>query len=92
MKERMANQSGFFIPDELKSEILRKQALTLLTIDPEQHTDIPRDVDNFTQIFPLEPPQTNSNKASALFGYTTSVYKGVNTKDSYTYCLRRVHG
>ncbi|CAD5119405.1 DgyrCDS8020 [Dimorphilus gyrociliatus] len=92
MKERLGNQSGFFVPDELKSEILRKQALTLLTIDPEQHTDIPRDVDNFTQIYPLEPPQTNTNKTSTLFGYTTSVYKGVNTKDSYTYCLRRVHG
>lgn len=54
--------------------------------------DIPAEVDNYHNLFPLEPPLANPMQKSNTFGYPTTCYKAVNTKDGLTYCLRRVHG
>ena len=53
---------------------------------------IPKEVDNYHDLYPLEPLPTDPMHKSNTFGYTTSVYKAVNTKDGLTYCLRRIHG
>lgn len=54
--------------------------------------DIPPEVDNYHNLFPLEPPQGNNLQKSTTFGYPTTCYKAVNTKDGMTYCLKRIHG
>jgi hypothetical protein len=55
--------------------------------------DIPREVDDYHNLVPLEPPPLNPmQQKSSTFGYPTSTYKAVNTKDGLVYCLRRIHG
>ena len=44
-------------------------------IDPESYPNLPTDVDNFTNLCPLEPPPANPLHKSHTFGYVTSVYK-----------------
>ncbi|KAL5011536.1 hypothetical protein ScPMuIL_010087 [Solemya velum] len=87
-----ANMPQFYMPDELKMEILNRHALTLAQIDPAHCPDIPREVDNYHNLFPLEPPPSSPMQKSSTFSYSTTCYKAVNTKDGLTYCMRRVHG
>lgn len=54
--------------------------------------DLPREVDNYHNLVPLEPPPVNPMQKSSTFGYQTSTYKATNTKDGLVYCLRRIHG
>lgn len=54
--------------------------------------DIPAEVDTYRNLFPLEPPPDNPHHKSKTFGYPTTCYKALNTKDGHTYCLRRIHG
>ncbi|XP_064636086.1 PAN2-PAN3 deadenylation complex subunit pan3-like isoform X2 [Lineus longissimus] len=86
------NMVGFGMSEEHKLEILNKQALTLMQIDPEQNPDIPHEVDNYQNLFPLEPPQSSALQKSSTFGYPTTCYKATCTKDGLVYCLRRIHG
>ena len=55
-------------------------------------SDIPAEVDTYRNLFPLEPPTDNPHHKSKTFGYPTTCYKALNTKDGLTYCLRRIHG
>ncbi|KAK6172940.1 hypothetical protein SNE40_016494 [Patella caerulea] len=86
------NMPQFFMPDELKLQILNEHALTMAQIDQSHNPEIPSEVDNYHNIFPLEPPPANPLQKSNIFSYPTSCFKAVNTKDGLTYCLRRVHG
>lgn len=86
------NMPQFFMPDEIKMELLNRHACSLLQIDPAQHPDIPTEVDSYNQLYPLEQSMTNPLQKSSTFSYPTTCYKAVNTKDGLTYCLRRIHG
>ncbi|XP_069129497.1 PAN2-PAN3 deadenylation complex subunit pan3-like isoform X1 [Argopecten irradians] len=86
------NMPQFFMPDELRVEILNRHALTMAQIDTSANPDIPVEVDTYHNLFPLEPPPSNPMQKSNRFSYPTTCYKAVNTKDGLTYCLRRVHG
>ena len=86
------NMPQFFMLNELKLDILNRHALTLAQIDLQQNPDIPTEVDNYHNLFPLEPPPPSSMQKSNRFSYPTTCYKAVNTKDGLTYCLRRIHG
>lgn len=86
------NMPQFYMVDELKMEVLNRHALTLAQIDLSQNQDIPTEVDNYHNLFPLEPPPPTSMQKSNRFSYPTTCYKAVNTKDGLTYCLRRIHG
>ncbi|KAJ8785630.1 hypothetical protein J1605_007227 [Eschrichtius robustus] len=56
-------------------------------------TPVPTEVDSYHSLFPLEPlPPPNRIQKSSNFGYITSCYKAVNSKDDLPYCLRRIHG
>lgn len=87
-----SNLPSFFMPDEIKAEMLNRHAVTLAQIDPEQNPDIPQEVDAYRCLCPLEPPPPNPLHKSSTFGYPTTCYKATNTKDGLVYCLRRIHG
>ncbi|XP_052793703.1 PAN2-PAN3 deadenylation complex subunit pan3-like isoform X2 [Mya arenaria] len=87
-----SNMPQFFMPDELKMEVLNRSAITMAQIDLGQNIDIPSEVDTYRNLFPLEPPPDNPHHKSKTFGYPTTCYKALNTKDGQTYCLRRIHG
>lgn len=87
-----ANAPSFFMANELRQEIIRKQSLRMLTVDTENDPSIPSEVDNYHSLFPLEAIQENSLQKSATFCYVTSCYKAIKYKDGLPYCLRRIHG
>ena len=88
-----ANMPSFFMPDEIKLELLNRHTATLAQIDPEQNPDIPQEVDNYHCLFPLEPTSASPlQQKSGIFGYPTTCYKAMNSKDAMPYCLRRIHG
>ncbi|ESO93814.1 hypothetical protein LOTGIDRAFT_209346 [Lottia gigantea] len=87
-----ANLPQFFMADEIKLQILNEHALTMAQLDQSHNTELPAEVDNYHNLFPLEPPPANPLQKSNIFGYPTSCFKAVNVKDGMTYCLRRIHG
>nr|XP_039255415.1 PAN2-PAN3 deadenylation complex subunit pan3-like [Styela clava] len=91
MKQRV-NAPSFFMPNELRQSILRKQTLTMLTVDAEQDTSVPAEVDNYHSLFPLEPIVDTPMQKSSTFSFVTSCYKAIKYKDGLPYCLRRIHG
>lgn len=82
------NSQDFFLQDEIKKEILHKQAIVMSEV--EGVTDIPSEVDKYCNLVPLE--LFSKHHVSGRFRYTHSVYKAVNQKDGLTYCLHRLHG
>jgi hypothetical protein len=79
---------SFFTPEELKAELLLRNAVMLSQPNPSVFSDLPAQVDHFTELCPIE---TQLQK-SGTFGYPSTVYKAVNSKNGFTYCLRRIHG
>ncbi|XP_053564457.1 PAN2-PAN3 deadenylation complex subunit PAN3 isoform X2 [Bombina bombina] len=87
-----ANAPSFFMADELRQELINRHLITMAQID-QTDMPVPAEVDSYHSLFPLEPlPPPNRIHKSSNFGYVTSCYKAVNSKDDLPYCLRRVHG
>nr|XP_021141872.1 PAB-dependent poly(A)-specific ribonuclease subunit PAN3 isoform X6 [Columba livia] len=78
-----ANAPSFFMADELRQELINRHLITMAQID---QADIPA----VPAFLPLPPP--NRIQKTSNFGYITSCYKAVNSKDDLPYCLRRIHG
>ncbi|XP_066590957.1 PAN2-PAN3 deadenylation complex subunit pan3 [Prorops nasuta] len=79
---------GFFVSENLRLDILQKNALTLAQPDFIRFADLPNEVDNYHELCPLEPIH---KPASTVLGYQTSTYKATNIKSGTRYCLRRIH-
>lgn len=80
--------NSYFAPEEIRQEIIHKNTITLCQPNRQIFPDLPQQVEHFHDICPLEP----STHKSATFGYPTSVYKAINGKNGFSYCLRRIHG
>uniref|UniRef100_A0A287D210 PAN2-PAN3 deadenylation complex subunit PAN3 n=1 Tax=Ictidomys tridecemlineatus TaxID=43179 RepID=A0A287D210_ICTTR len=88
-----ANAPSFFMADELRQELINRHLITMAQIDQADMPAVPTEVDSYHSLFPLEPlPPPNRIQKSSNFGYITSCYKAVNSKDDLPYCLRRIHG
>uniref|UniRef100_A0A6I8NM31 PAN2-PAN3 deadenylation complex subunit PAN3 n=1 Tax=Ornithorhynchus anatinus TaxID=9258 RepID=A0A6I8NM31_ORNAN len=88
-----ANAPSFFMADELRQELINRHLITMAQIDQADIPAVPAEVDSYHSLFPLEPlPPPNRIQKSSNFGYITSCYKAVNSKDDLPYCLRRIHG
>ncbi|XP_065437455.1 PAN2-PAN3 deadenylation complex subunit PAN3 isoform X5 [Chrysemys picta bellii] len=87
-----ANAPSFFMTDELRQELINRHLITMAQID-QADIPVPTEVDSYHSLFPLEPlPPPNRIQKTSNFGYITSCYKAVNSKDDLPYCLRRIHG
>ncbi|XP_068281442.1 PAN2-PAN3 deadenylation complex subunit PAN3 isoform X2 [Nyctibius grandis] len=87
-----ANAPSFFMADELRQELINRHLITMAQID-QADIPVPAEVDSYHSLFPLEPlPPPNRIQKTSNFGYITSCYKAVNSKDDLPYCLRRIHG
>ncbi|CAH7278675.1 Pan3 [Phodopus roborovskii] len=74
-------------------ELINRHLITMAQIDQADMPAVPTEVDSYHSLFPLEPlPPPNRIQKSSNFGYITSCYKAVNSKDDLPYCLRRIHG
>lgn len=93
----------FFLPEKLREDAQRKLEATHQVLASEYclvllwivsafltGTDsaLPN-VDHFTSLVPLD---TNNRESTAIFGYTSWVYKAVSQENGRTYCLRRIKG
>ncbi|XP_066873025.1 PAN2-PAN3 deadenylation complex subunit PAN3 isoform X7 [Kogia breviceps] len=88
-----ANAPSFFMADELRQELINRHLITMAQIDQADMPAVPTEVDSYHSLFPLEPlPPPHRIQKSSNFGYITSCYKAVNSKDDLPYCLRRIHG
>ncbi|XP_043929204.1 PAN2-PAN3 deadenylation complex subunit PAN3 [Protopterus annectens] len=88
-----ANAPSFFMADELRQELINKHLITMAQIDQTENPGIPTEVDSYHSLFPLEPlPPPNCIQKTSNFGYITSCYKVISSKDDVPYCLRRIHG
>lgn len=83
-------ESAFFLPDEIRSEILARNEISNLMLDPVDVTQhaLPPEVDNYHSLYPLEPVQALHGKLTIL----SSTYKGTHSTTGIKYCLRRLHG
>ncbi|XP_076546141.1 poly(A) specific ribonuclease subunit PAN3 isoform X3 [Osmia lignaria lignaria] len=79
---------SFFVSENLRMDILQKNALTLAQPDVVRFPDLPNEVDNYHELCPLEPIH---KPASTILGYQTSTYKATSIKSGTRYCLRRIH-
>lgn len=75
--------SDFFIPDDLREDLQRKSEAALLTYASSQT------VAHYHSLALLD---THDLKGPHFFGYPSSVYKAVSSKDGHTYALRRLEG
>ncbi|XP_076321729.1 PAN2-PAN3 deadenylation complex subunit pan3-like isoform X2 [Tachypleus tridentatus] len=84
--------SSFFLSDELRMDIQHRQSLTLAQVNPNLHSDLPAEVDNYHNLSPLEAIINGSSRKSVTFRLHTTVYKARNVKTGVYYCLRRIQG
>ncbi|KAI8907247.1 kinase-like domain-containing protein [Gorgonomyces haynaldii] len=79
----------FFIPDDLREFLLRKNEAMLQVADTanEHPRQLPSQVHTYHTLVPLEQ---HSDKESPMFGYVTSVYKAVRSVDGKMYVLKRI--
>lgn len=86
------NHTSFFVPDEVKLELMHRSAVLLSQPNPNLFHDLPTQIDHYHEVCPLENTHHHGPQKSSSFGYTSTVYKSVNSKNGFTYCLRRIHG
>lgn len=79
---------SFFVPEELKAELVQRAAVCLSQINPSAFPSLPTVVEHFTELVPIE----SHHQKSSTFGYPSTVYKAVNSKNGSVYSLRRIHG
>lgn len=83
------DNSSFYMTENIRAEIQHKNALTLVSANPELFPELPLEVDNYHDLVPLERIPTGIKPN--MIGYLTSTYKATNIKSGTRYCLRRVH-
>ena len=85
-----SNAPSNLAENEVKLEILKRQQICLSQSNPDGNPEIPTQVDNFTNLCPLEAGSANLMQKSHTFGYVTTVYKATNIKEAQHVAMRRV--
>ncbi|XP_055846663.1 PAN2-PAN3 deadenylation complex subunit PAN3 isoform X2 [Episyrphus balteatus] len=89
MQPKTQLETAFFIPDEMRSEILSRNEISNFILDTSDaaNSNIPLEVDNYHSLYPLEPPQLHPKMTMP-----TSTYKATHSTTGIKYTLRRLHG
>ena len=85
-----SNAPSNLAENEVKLEILKRQQICLAQSNPDANPEIPTQVDNFTNLCPLEAGSASLMQKSHTFGYVTTVYKATNIKEAQHVAMRRV--
>lgn len=91
MQPKTQLESAFFMPDEMRSDILARNEISNLIMDAAeaaQHS-LPLEVDNYHALYPLEPPAQPMHTKLTL---PASTYRATHNSTGLKYCLRRLHG
>lgn len=90
MQPKTQLETAFFMPDEMRAEVLARNEISNLMLDPAeaQQQSLPLEVDNYHALYPLEPIQPIHTKMTM----PSSSYKATHSSTGIKYCLRRLHG
>lgn len=91
MQPKTQLESAFFMPDEMRTDILARNEISNLIMDATeaaQHA-LPLEVDNYHALYPLEPPAQAMHTKLTL---PASTYRATHNSTGFKYCLRRLHG
>eukprot|EP00051_Salpingoeca_urceolata_P000949 m.37506 g.37506 ORF g.37506 m.37506 type:complete len:626 (+) comp11108_c0_seq2:145-2022(+) len=84
-----AAQHSFFMSEDLRAELVARQQVTELQVEPGSVPGVPSQVDNYHSLMPLEPPSSELGK---VFRFPSTTYKAFSVADGKAYCLRRISG
>lgn len=79
---------SYFVSDDVKVELLRKQQILLTPYNPELYPDQPDAIEHYHDLIPIDEP---TGMQSSTYGCASTVYKGTNSKTGEVFCLRRIH-
>ncbi|XP_032235298.1 PAN2-PAN3 deadenylation complex subunit pan3 isoform X2 [Nematostella vectensis] len=91
LQNYQSRSNTFSMSSSLRQELLNQHTLSMASLNPDD-TSVPQEVDSYHTLCPLEPLDTPTDQAQRTFGYITTCYKAINSKDGLLYVLRRVHG
>ncbi|KAF9168571.1 PAB-dependent poly(A)-specific ribonuclease subunit 3 [Actinomortierella ambigua] len=80
---------GFFISDNLREELHRKNEAILQAPVNAQDFGLPDELHEYHSLYPLD---TSQDRSTEVFGYPSAVYKCMCAADGRTYALRRIEG
>ncbi|XP_046807117.1 PAN2-PAN3 deadenylation complex subunit PAN3 isoform X2 [Lucilia cuprina] len=92
MQPKTQLESAFFLPDEMRAEILSRNVISNLMLDASeaaQHA-LPMEIDNYHTLYPLEALPVQPLHAKLTL--PSSTYKATHSTTGIKYCLRRLHG
>ncbi|XP_065359012.1 PAN2-PAN3 deadenylation complex subunit PAN3 isoform X3 [Calliphora vicina] len=92
MQPKTQLESAFFLPDEMRAEILSRNVISNLMLDASeaaQHA-LPMEIDNYHTLYPLEALPVQPLHAKLTL--PSSTYKATHSSTGIKYCLRRLHG
>lgn len=88
----LKRSESYFMSDELRSELIRKNLLTLAVPTQELAIQLPAQVKDYHNLVPLDNQQINIDHKSRTFGYQTISYKATHIKTNCVYYLKRIIG
>lgn len=92
MQPKTHLESAFFLPVEMRAELLSRNMISNLIADPSeaaQHA-LPMELDNYHSLYPLEAMPVQPIHAKMTL--PTSTYKATHCTSGVKFCLRRLHG
>lgn len=82
--EHQTNINDMFIPNDLREELLKKNAATLQTL---ALLTLPDHVGEYHSLVPMD---TTFTQPSAVYGFPSYVYKAMSNVDGNPYAIRRI--
>ncbi|XP_066910079.1 PAN2-PAN3 deadenylation complex subunit pan3-like isoform X1 [Clytia hemisphaerica] len=85
------DQTSFFMSQQMRMELLKQRSVLLSENKDLAGLGLPENIENYHSLHPLEDIKSQIS-GQRLFGYTSTCYRVVNSKDGLHYCMRRIHG
>ena len=80
---------SFFVTEELRLELLRKQMIHFSQTNSHLYNEIPIQVESYQDLCPIE--ENPGLESSFFYGFQSSVFKATSMKTGEVVCLRRIH-
>lgn len=90
-RERRATWATRFLPEHLYEYYAQRAALQTLSLPPG-HARLLELPSEYVSMWPLDAHVHERVHVTGSFGYVTSLFKAVSTKDGVAYAVRRVEG
>lgn len=88
----LKRSDSYFMSDELRSEIIRKNLILLSMPTQDVAIQLPSQVKDYHNLVPLDSQQINIDHKSRTFSYQTISYKATHVKTNCVYYLKRILG